>query len=643
MSFTQTVTERTGADVNTVESVLADYGIELQPTAAAPVPLIVERVRFAGVKRREDREDEPFEFDRALSTGLWAITSEVANLAGKSSVLFVIRWALTGRSHLTDDVQSWIDQVEVSGVVGGETFTVRFTNGDDDVSGELTTANAPSVSFEGGSFEEVMDGFFLDRLRLEAMPFWQGRPGGGQDEGDRRVFGWNSYFPAMHLRAENNTMLLGDQAQGGQPGALIQVFLGLPWARTAATARVARNGLRMERSARRRRQADDREARDRLLQPLRDELARLRRALDELVTTRAPISPEDADARLRTFARALTMQREAGGEHARARTAIELAQLDYDGAVKRRDALEQTRLVRPLLGRLAPTVCPRCRVGIGPDRVAREEHDHACSVCAEPLDAQAADEAELDAAREAVAEAEQQLDAARTELAAAEGRAAAAETERVTAEAAVRELEERRPAGNEARDLETRIARLEGRLEDSDLVPAEQDDGMERAYAIVETALAEAEERRSAAADELLVLLGEDIAALGRAFGIANLEAARPSLGAQLRVRIGGVSSSFSARTGGERLRLRLATVIALLRVGQRLGVGRHPGLVLIDSPGGEEMVEGDLAAILGEVKSVCDQLPDLQLICASARAEEVRRIVSEDRIIHGSEYAEVW
>jgi hypothetical protein len=312
-------------------------------------------------------------------------------------VLFVIRWVLTGRSHLTPDMQSWIDEVAVSGLVGGERFAVQFTNHDVGVSGELITANAAPVPFDRGSFEEVMDGFFLDRLRLEAMPFWQARSGGAEDEGDRRRFGWSSYFPALHLRAENNTLLLGDQFQGGQPGALMQVFLGLPWAQTAATARVARNGLRMLRSARRRRRAEDEAARDRALQPLHDELERTRRALDDLLTTRAPISPEEADARLATFARAVRMQREAGTQLARAQTSIELTQLDYDEAVKRLDAFEQTRVVRPLLGRLAPTVCPRCRVTIGADRVAREEHDHARSVCAQPLDAEAQDEDELDA------------------------------------------------------------------------------------------------------------------------------------------------------------------------------------------------------------------------------------------------------
>jgi hypothetical protein len=193
------------------------------------------------------------------------------------------------------------------------------------------------------------------------------------------------------------------------------------------------------------------------------------------------------------------------------------------------------------------------------------------------------------------------------------------------------------------RDLETQIARLEGRLEQTELAEPASEDDDNATYHIVDAALAEAEERRGSAASDLLAELGNEIANLGRAFGIANLEAARPTLGAQLRVRIGGVEAAFSSRTGGERLRLRLATVIALLRVGTQLGVGRHPGLVLIDSPGGEEMVEGDLAAILGELQTVCEQMPHLQLICASARAAEVREAVPEERIVHGPDYAEVW
>ena len=643
MSFADAVAERARHALSAVETVLADYGIEPQPTVAAPVSLIVTRVKFSGVKSREGHDDEPFEFERDLGPGLWAVASESSNLAGKTSVLLVIRWALTGRSHLTDDVFSWIEAVELDGQVGSTAFAIQFTKGPDGVAGALRSGDAILGEFDSTNFEEVVDGFFLDRLRLDATPFWQGRAGGQDDEGDRRRFGWASYFPALHLRPENLGQVLGDQMMGGQPGALMQVFLGLPWARTAASARVARNELRMRRSAKSRRRAEDAAARESALAPLRKELLEAREALNKLRTERPPISPAEADQRLAHYAEALASQRDAETQAARARTALELAQADVDDATKRQKALEQSQLIRPLLGRLTPTVCPRCETGITVARIAGEETTHQCSVCTEPLATLELDEEELDAARTAATLAQTEFATAELERADAERVRVAAALAKTAAEQAVRELEERRPAETQVRELETQIARLEGRLDQPVVPETPEDAGIDAAYEIVEAARREAEDLRSTAAQDLLQQLGQQIAELGRQFGIDNLETASPTLAAQLRVRIGGADSPFSARTGGERLRLRLATVIALLRVGHRRGAGRHPGLLLIDSPGGEEMVEGDVTAILRELGAICEEMPDLQLICATARAAEVREAIAADHIIHGTDFGEVW
>jgi len=419
MSFAEAVAERAGYDRATVQSVLDAYGIEPQPTAAAPVSLQVTRVRFAGVKRRGGREDESFDFQPELTPGLWAVTSE-PNLAGKSSVLLVIRWALTGRSHLTDDVHSWISTVELEGRVGDESFSVRFTNEEGQLSGELRVGDTRVASFDASTFEEVMDSFFLDRLRLDPTPFWQARGGGGGTEGDRRRFGWTAYFPALHLPADNPGVLLGDQVQGGQPGVLMQLFLGLPWALTHASARVASNSLRMSRSAHQRRQMEDTQAREVTLAPLRQELEATRQRLVELREARAPVSAEEADARLTAFARALGDQRQAQERLGGAQAAVQLTEGDLDEATKRLQAIEQSRVVRPLLGRLAPSVCPRCTSVITQERIGREESAHACSVCAESLDADGEDEHELDGARETVDKAREEHEAAVGQLAEAE-------------------------------------------------------------------------------------------------------------------------------------------------------------------------------------------------------------------------------
>lgn len=97
------------------------------------------------------------------------------------------------------------------------------------------------------------------------------------------------------------------------------------------------------------------------------------------------------------------------------------------------------------------------------------------------------------------------------------------------------------------------------------------------------------------------------------------LESVKLGSNATLALTKGGEDTSFGKVTAGERLRLRIATAIALLRVGKERGLGRHPGLLIIDSPGAEEVSEIDLAALLGELQKITNETQGLQILVASA------------------------
>ncbi len=110
-----------------------------------------------------------------------------------------------------------------------------------------------------------------------------------------------------------------------------------------------------------------------------------------------------------------------------------------------------------------------------------------------------------------------------------------------------------------------------------------------------------------------------------------------------MSLKKGGANTSFSKVTAGERLRLRLATAIALLRVGPRLGIGRHPGLLIIDSPGKEEVAKVNLEALLAELRKITDEMEGLQVIVAGTNVDEIVGVLGEDncRIARGENY--VW
>jgi hypothetical protein len=86
-----------------------------------------------------------------------------------------------------------------------------------------------------------------------------------------------------------------------------------------------------------------------------------------------------------------------------------------------------------------------------------------------------------------------------------------------------------------------------------------------------------------------------------------------------MRIEKGGVvAGAFSAQSPGERLRLRIATVIALLRVGTRLNIATHPGLLMIDSLRAEEVQDTDAHALLDSLVEIAADTPGLQILTTS-------------------------
>jgi hypothetical protein len=131
--------------------------------------------------------------------------------------------------------------------------------------------------------------------------------------------------------------------------------------------------------------------------------------------------------------------------------------------------------------------------------------------------------------------------------------------------------------------------------------------------------------------------------ALGQKFGIGNLDKIELNRQGGMKVTTAGVDAPFVRVSGGERLRLRVAVVVALLRVGARSGVGSHPGLLMLDSPGSDELTVHDEATLLRELDSLKDELPELQVLIASAEPAAVQGQLREDAIYSNLSGGPLW
>ena len=72
-------------------------------------------------------------------------------------------------------------------------------------------------------------------------------------------------------------------------------------------------------------------------------------------------------------------------------------------------------------------------------------------------------------------------------------------------------------------------------------------------------------------------------------------------------------------------------TTISLLSVAEKRKVGRHPGLLLIDSPRAQEVSDNDVNSLMEGLKKLTTELPFLQIIIASRATEVILNKIDKD------------
>jgi hypothetical protein len=201
---------------------------------------------------------------------------------------------------------------------------------------------------------------------------------------------------------------------------------------------------------------------------------------------------------------------------------------------------------------------------------------------------------------------------------------------------------------SQQRELELQLARIEGALNEREEVAAtasgERNERLDIEISVLEAASELALERMGDAQHTLFAEVDDEIVRLARTFGMKNVEAASIDRAARLKVTKGGGSVSyFSHLSRGERLRLRVAVLVALFRVGNRRGANRHPGVLMIDSPGSEEADADDAAMIFTALGEVSEESDGLQLIVATARPELLYGRVPLERIVLATQPTGLW
>lgn len=636
-SFRDAVAEKAKTTTAMVDLVLADVGVR-EDTATRPADhLTIRRLVFSGTKRASAYADGPYTFEwKDLGPGLFAALTDGINQVGKSTILEVLLWALRGHPRgLKPEVRSWIDTVEMEFTIGADRYTVDFTDFDGVPRGKLVMlAPGPARilrSFEGeDAFESAMGDLMMSRFSLQPIP----NVSHTGDETSQYYHAWSAYAASMFIEG-SHPAILGDVTVGALWWRMLHLFVGLPY---AATHMGLRNAVTLE-QVQREGGASARARQDAFATEIRRNETEKKRLQNELKALGTPsLNLEEIDALTIEHARLSLDGSNRQSEAAEAEREAQALKIERDEARAALRRLQEGAASKRMFVGLKPVCCPRCAEVIPDSRAEGEDQLGRCAVC----DRNTLHD-DQDALQDSIVTASERVDAlssAETTAreAAAKNRTEANDIERRRLDTAkkLRMVDEQASALRTRREIEGKILRISGALEQLTALaaatrPATAGAGEER-LRILKAAETIAENRMKSASADLFRDLESEVVSVAKRFGFRGLENITIR-GNGINLTISDVTSGYSKQTAGQRLRLRIALVIAMMRMADRSGYGNHPGVLFIDSPGSEELSDDDLVAMMHEIRQVAGETRNVQIFLASARGELLRPTVSPSNI----------
>ncbi|ALG75317.1 hypothetical protein VY88_24915 [Azospirillum thiophilum] len=640
-TFLEAVARRSALSAETVEAVLERHSVVPSPSPPPARSLRLRRVAFRGTKRIHGVE-APIDFSWSPDgDGIWGITS-ADNGSGKSSVFQIALWAIRGApKSVTDTVRGWLGHVEVDLSAGDKRFRVAFevTNGVG-IAGTVSVLGPDDTIHQllpfgsADAFKRLMSDLMLDALALEPIAAARAL---GSDSAIAYSDKWLAYTGALLFDSDSDA-LIGEFITTDLTQRLLQVFLGLPWATTLFQARARRRVADAE-ALQRRRQLQALGGKS--IETLEEELARIDARIAEGATrSRAEADLRDARERYESIAAEIRRLRNA---LASAEDEVDRADGERRRAQRELLALQEEQAAATFLGRLTPTCCPRCSARITEDRREVERVEGRCSVCSSKVEAPdpAVVDAEINEAQQRVEELTRAERKAKQGTVQVEKALAAAREKLEQAGARLNALSSQGTAAD-AQLLHIERARIEGALEIvRKILSADQADAVD--LTVLKAAEEEAGDRVDETAAAILKHAGDEVARLVVDLGMADVERVVIKRNANVDIHKGGGVSTFRGLSAGERLRLRIATVIALIKSAHQLGAGRHPGLLFIDSPTAEEMQDANVETMLGTLAELARDVPGIQLFVACRGVERTATAVPAGRMLSAESGAKLW
>jgi|GEM_PF-5216324 len=637
-----------------VEDILNENNIIYSSSMPSPKNLLIRNLYFSGIKEgvNDQKENGPFECEIPFSSGLWCIASN-DNLVGKSSVLDIILWLLSGKvSKIQDDVYNWIHKAELKASFNNKIFTVSINKSKNDFSGSLDLGLTKIDFNSEDEFEKVISEYMLKELDLSKVPYWQ-KDKVNNEIGQINYVGWASYVYALFISGNDLSAIIGEKAHLGFASKLLPLYVGLPWIETYLSASAALKENTQKDKALERINQNSKNVNV-------DEIGKLTSKKDSLEEELRNI-PNEFNKRKELIEEAShnskILHSELYSLYQNKNKSIQELELINDEILKDKQGLiilQETQAVRSFVKILDPEFCPRCDIPIQEKNKKEEKEKNICAVCG----IEHSTEEDIEDYQEKLQELNERIKALQKAYDECNARINTIE-KNVQAREDQLEIYQKilqNPTGNneselyeKQKEIELEISKIKGMLEvrrgyNTHSTSATSTSDKSVKLKIIEQAEKLAAKNSKEIQGSFFDDLNSEVLILAKRFGIDNIESVTINSRAHMLLRKGGNDTSFSKVTAGEKLRLKVALIIGMLRIAEKTGIGRHPGFLLVDSLGNEEICYEDFNKMLSELNQITEEIKDLQVIITSAKLENIKNTIANEKIIspkNGEKY--IW
>lgn len=588
----------------------------------------------------------PFEYRRQLEDGINAWIA--SNGSGKSTVLKAIIWALTGvKPTLKADVLLWLENVAVEFEISQDgVFTIQYMPSPQDsgVAGSIYRADIESVlngtakdpleSFSSGkAMAKAIDHFFSSHMGFFPLEMVQRK--GTSINLEHKTVSWGTYSQALFISADDYSDFLfpNHDVNGNHHQRTIGMYLGLDLLEAVSTLQAkkdeAKNDFEFEK---RRVEANARGIRQKIEQ-----------CEQELEQLEAQITQLDSDVSIFVDPNYVEMVRQHVASFDQ--QVIDLSNIEYgllmeekriqseiDDSKRTCQELREAIQFRLFLSGLQVERCPHCENLITSMRVEDELHSGHCRVCQsdlQPITNTDQQQVLLNETEEQIIKKKSALNRFKGELKKARAQLNSSRNDAQKYRTEFNDLSRQEKEGfsSELRSLLDRRGYLRGQLtqlqEQTEESQSQRLQELRNRTMTLQAAAIGLQEQISDKHTDILEKLRRLTTEMSISFGVPNLEEVILDPRFEMFVRQSGKAIRFQDMDIGEQLRIKIAFHLAMITIKVKDGVGRHPAILIVDAPGGAEMTDEYLAAILhgftGMEKEFGDQV---QILVASTRDE---------------------